>query len=297
MLRHRLRPFAVLALLALLAVPGGGQEAPEGTQPGPQIQWTEGPSKVSLGDLAEVDLPAGYLFAGADDTRRLMEMNGNPATGQEMGLIAPAAEDKGWFIVFEWEEAGYIKDDEKDEIDADALLESIKEGTEASNEQRKEMGAAPLHVLGWYEKPHYDPASHNLVWAINGKSEGDADGVVNYDVRLLGRRGYMSATLVTSPGEMATALPEVNNLIGGAYAFKEGERYAEFKEGDKVAEYGLTALVLGGGAAAAAKLGLFGKLGKLLAKGGKLIVLGLVALGAAIKRLFFSRKEEPTGVA
>jgi uncharacterized membrane-anchored protein len=291
MLRRFVFPLSVFALLALPAVPVLGQEGQE-----VQIQWTKGPTRVSLGDKAEIDLPAGYNFVGADDTRAIMASGGNPPSGREMGLITPEAEDKNWFLVFEWEEAGYIKDDEKDEIDADALLDSIKEGTEAANEQRKEMRATPMHVLGWYEKPHYDQATHNLVWAINGQSEGDKEGTINYDVRLLGRRGYMSATLVTSPGEMAAALPEVNTLLG-AYTFKQGERYAEFKEGDKVAEYGLAALVLGGAGAAAAKLGLFAKLGKLLAKGGKLIIVGLAALGAAIKRLFTGRKEEPTGVA
>lgn len=296
MLRCFVRPLSVLSVLALLALPAVPGLAQEEAQPGAQIQWTKGPAKVSLGDKAEVDLPAGYLFAGGEDTRRLMMMNGNPSSGREMGLIAPEAEEVAWFIVFEWDEAGYIKDDEKDEIDADALLETIKEGTEAANEQRKEMGASPMHVLGWYEKPHYDQATHNLVWAINGKSEGDTENTINYDIRLLGRRGYMSATLVTSPGEMAAALPEVNSLLA-AYTFKPGERYAEFKEGDKVAEYGLAALVLGGAGAAAAKLGLFAKLGKLLAKGGKLILVGLIALGAALKRLFTGRKEEPTGVA
>lgn len=299
MLRHPLRPFFfALALLALLAGPALCQEAPAEGQPALQVQWTEGPAKVSLGDQAEVDLPAGYLFADADDTRKLMERMGNPSTGKEMGLIAPSGEGNNWFIVFEWDAVGFIKDDEKDEIDADALLDSIKEGTEASNEKRKEMGAQPLHVLGWYEQPHYDQSTHNLVWAINGKSEGETDGVINYEVRLLGRRGYMSATLVASPGEMAAGKPEVAKLLA-AHSFKTGEQYAQFVKGDKVAEYGLTALVLGGAGAAAAKLGLFAKLGKLLAKGGKLIVVGLAALGAWLKRLFSgrSKEEEPTGVA
>jgi len=299
--RHPLRPIFALALLALLAGPALAQEAetpPAEAPQGPPVEWTKGPAKVSLGDKAEVDLPAGYLFADAAGAQKLMQMNGNPTSGQEMGLITPEAEDQSWFIVFEWAEAGFIKDDDKDEIDADALLDSIKEGTEAANEQRKEMGAAPMHVLGWNEKPHYDETTHNLVWAINGKSDGDADGVVNYDVRLLGRRGYMSATLVADPGEMAAGKPEVHKLLA-AYSFKSGERYAEFKQGDKVAEYGLAALVVGGAGAAAAKLGLFAKLGKLLAKGGKLILIGLAAVAAWIKRLFSGRRkeEEPTGVA
>jgi uncharacterized membrane-anchored protein len=298
-LRHPLSPFFALALLALLASPALSQnaEAPPGQEP-LHVQWTEGPAKVSLGDHAEVDLPAGYQFAGADDTRKLMERMGNPSSGNEMGLIAPSAEGTSWFVVFEWDAVGYVKDDEKDEIDASALLDSIKEGTEAANEKRKEMGATPLHVTGWYEQPHYDAATHNLVWAIKGRSEGETEDVINYEIRLLGRRGYMAATLVGGPNEMVAGKPGINSLLA-AYSYKHGEQYAQFVQGDKVAEYGLTALVLGGAGAAAAKLGLFAKLGKLLAKGAKLIAVALAAIGAWIKRLFTGRRkqEEPTGVA
>ena len=41
-----------------------------------------------------------------------------------MGFVAPAGED--WFAVFEFDDVGYVKDDEKDSLDANALLDSIK---------------------------------------------------------------------------------------------------------------------------------------------------------------------------
>jgi uncharacterized membrane-anchored protein len=56
--------------------------------------------------------------------------------------------------------------------------------------------------------------------------------------------------------------------------------------GDKVAEYGLVALVAGGAGAAAAKAGLFASLFKVIAKGGKAIVLLLIGLGVGIKKMF-----------
>lgn len=276
------RLFLVLTALLALAVSVSAQE----------IKWTEGPVTAELGDnLAKVDVPEGYVFADADESRKFMEMTGNPPTGRELGVIMPAAEGKNWFLIFEYEEAGFIKDDDKDEIDADAILESVREGTEASNEERKKLGAGPIHVVGWFEKPHYDSKSHNLVWAIEAKGEVDTDRSVNYDVRLLGRRGYVSATLVTDPGSLQADLPHVQTLLSG-FSFQQGNRYADWVSGDKVAEYGLTALVAGGAGAAAMKMGLFAKLGKLLAKGGKLIIVALVGLAAGIKKLFGGKKEE-----
>ena len=156
------------------------------------------------------------------------------------------------------------------------------------------LGGGEIHVVGWFEKPHYDAESHNLVWAIEAKGEVDTDRSVNYDVRLLGRKGYISATLVTDPGPLHADLPHVQTLLSG-FSFQEGKRYADFVSGDKVAEYGLTALIAGGAGAAAMKLGLFAYLGKLFAKGGKLIVAGLVALGAGIKKMLGMRKKEEAG--
>jgi uncharacterized membrane-anchored protein len=67
----------------------------------------------------------------------------------------------------------------------------------------------------------------------------------------------------------------------GGFQFSTGNRYAEWVKGDKVAAYGLTALVAGGVGAAAAKSGLLGKLWKA-------IVLGAVAVAAALKRFLAS---------
>ena len=67
-------------------------------------------------------------------------------------------------------------------------------------------------------------------------------------------------------------------------------------KGDKVAEYGLTALVVGGAAAVATKVGLFKYLWKLLLVGWKLVVAALAGLGAALKRLFTRGKKTPDPV-
>jgi len=110
---------------------------------------------------------------------------------------------------------------------------------------------------------------------------------MNYNVRLLGRSGYMSITLVEDPTKLARSKPKMQEVLNG-FSYKQGKTYAEWRPGDKIAKYGLAALVAGGAGAAAAKLGLFAVLGKLLAKGGKVLVLVVIALLAALKK-FWSR--------
>jgi len=262
---------------------------------GLQVAWVAGPTRVDLhGDLAEIEVPEGFLFAGPEDTRKLLSSMGNRAFGSEVGMIVPESEDEDWFLVFDWEEVGYVKDDEKDSIDADALLESLQASTLEGNAWRRENGIPDLTMTGWAEAPHYDQTTHNLVWATQLES-ADGRRTVNYNVRVLGRRGLMSVTLVEREEGYAAAKPAARKVLDG-FAFKTGNTYAEWTSGDKVAEYGLTALVAAGAGAAAVKLGFFGMLAKFFGKAGKMIVLAVVALAATargfVKRLFGRREEE-----
>jgi uncharacterized membrane-anchored protein len=252
----------------------------------PDVSWVKGPATVDLGDQAQIQIGSYYTFANAADSKKLMEAMGNTVSNDEVGLVMPRAKDQDWFMLFEYQDAGYVKDTDKDEIDKDAILEGIRKGTEEANEVRKSKGIPALHVTGWFEEPHYDPASHNLVWALKAKNE-TGEEVVNYNMRVLGRHGYMSVTLVDEPAKIAVSRPEIAKVLAG-FAYKPGRTYAEFVPGDKVAEYGLVALVAGGAGAAGVKLGVLQFLVKLLAKGGKAIVVLVVAALAAVKRMFAS---------
>ena len=240
----------------------------------PKIRWQNGPCTAILGGEATIRVPAGHKFAGPEDTRKLMEFMGNPTDETEKGIVFPA--DDSWFVVFEFSAVGYVKDDDKAKLDADAILSSIKEGTEEGNKERRKRGWSTLSVVGWDQKPQYDSTSHNLIWAIRAKDD-KGEEVVNYNTRLLGRRGYMSANLVVDPGMLSKNVPAYKKLLDG-FAFSKGNTYAEFRSGDKIAEYGLAALVTGGAAAVAVKVGLFKKLWKL-------IILAVLGVGAAVKKV------------
>jgi uncharacterized membrane-anchored protein len=260
----------VLALAVVLVVGGVGSAFGQESR----IPWQQCPCDGQLGSVATVSIPEGYLFVDKDGVKDFLEATQNPVGGSELGAILKRTQNGTWFVVFTFENVGYVKDDEKDKLDADAILKSIREGTEASNEERQKRGWATLEVTGWQKPPFYDNATHNLTWATNAKSGEGTD--VNYSVRLLGRYGVMHADLVVSPTELAEATPQFNGLLEN-FSFRAGNRYAEFRSGDKVAAYGLTALIAGGVGAAAMKSGLLGKLWKFL-------VLGAIALLGAIKK-------------
>ncbi len=253
----------------------------------PELKWTRGPAVAPLGDVAQIQLADGLGFVGAEDTRRALESMGNRPSGSELGLVASRAENQDWFAVFTYHAVGYVKDDERDAIDADALLASIRKGTEESNVWRKEHGSPALHTVGWIEPPHYDESTHNLTWATLARDENGHD-VANYNVRLLGRYGYMSVTLVDAADRLAGSKGPFGQMLGG-FGYTQGKSYAEFVRGDRVAEVGLTALIAGGAGAAAMKFGLLGKLLAALAAGWKAVLAGFATLGAFLRRVFARR--------
>ena len=240
-----------------------------------QIDWETGPKTVSIADMAEIELSEGYIFTGSEGTRILMENMQNPISGTEVGFYAP--EDSDWFIVFEFDSIGYVKDDEKSNLDADAMLASMQAGNEASNEVRRERGWETIDLIGWAKEPFYNPQTNNLEWATLLRDES-GEQIVNYNTRILGRKGVMAVTLVASPDELESILVGYQQAIG-TYTYTSGNRYAEWTKGDKIAQYGLTGLVVGGGAALAAKTGL-------LAKFWKLLLIPIIAVGAFFKRIF-----------
>jgi uncharacterized membrane-anchored protein len=242
------------------------------------VMFQKGPSLGDLGTTARVKVPAGYVFAGGNDTRTLMETMQNPTSGRELGFLAPAGEE--WFAVFEYDDVGYVKDDEKGSLDADALLESIKAGTAAGNKERARRGWPALNVIGWETPPRYNDETHNLEWAVRAESEGQH--IVNYNTRLLGRGGVMEVTLVTDPALLQETLPKFKTMLAG-FDFAEGQKYSQFRPGDKMAAYGLTGLIVGGGTAALVKTGAFKWIWKAL-------VAAAVGIGALFKRLFSREK-------
>jgi uncharacterized membrane-anchored protein len=252
----------------------------------------EGPADIAIAGQATLHLPAGRVFIPQPQAGKLLTAMGNPGTHNELsGLIFPKGEGE-WFATLRYIASGYVKDGDAKEWKADELLSSFKEGTEASNEERKKMGVPALEIIGWAEPPAYEAGAHRLVWAMSSKEKGAPDNAnlgVNYNTYALGREGYMSLNFVTGLKDLPAQKPDAKALLG-ALEFDKGKRYEDFDSStDHVAEYGLAALVVGVGAK---KLGLLAVIFAFAAKFAKIIFLAVVGFGAAITKFF--KRDKPT---
>jgi uncharacterized membrane-anchored protein len=250
-----------------------------------ELKWVKGPSTEQVAGNSQLVVPEGFVFLDVANTDKFLELNQNIPGGNEV-MIAP--ESLQWSAYLSFSDEGYVKDDEK--IDADELLKAMKEGTEQANQERRRRGWGELHVLNWAVPPAYNSTNKRLEWATLLQSDGGRSA--NFSTKVLGRNGHTSVILVSSEEDLPDARPQLEQVLAG-YSFNQGSRYADWVPGDKVAEYGLAALVLGGAAAIATKKGFWGVLAAFFAASWKFLIAGAVALFAGFRK-FFGKKADDT---
>lgn len=243
--------------------------------------------------LARISLDSGFKYLNPQQSGYVLEkLWGNPPMSN-LGMILPAAlspaDSDSWAVVMHYEEEGYVKDKDADKINYDKLLTSMQKDIRKDNRARQEQGYEPIELLGWAERPFYDGAAKKLYWGKELKFGDATHTTLNYDVRILGRRGYLVMTAVASMRQLDQIKPAMQTIIG-AVAFTPGNQYADFDpKVDRTAAYSIAALVAGG---VLAKAGFF----KLALAGiiamKKFIIIGLIALAAILKGIFGRKKPD-----
>jgi uncharacterized membrane-anchored protein len=292
--------FAV-AVLAFLLGSVSSVQAAEAGQPQMTAEQFLASLKFQSGKIdlpngvATLDLPPTFRYLDpADSNRVLVDAWGNPPGDTTLGMIFPAnaspLSQDGWGIVITYDEDGHVNDDDAEGINYDELLKDMQSGVAQANEERKKQGYESISLVGWAEQPSYDKANHKLYWAKELAFGDREQHTLNYNIRVLGRKGVLVLNAVAGMGQISTIKAEMPAVLA-ATNFKAGNGYADFNsDTDKVAAYGIAALVAGG---VAAKMGLFAKLLALLIAFKKLIFVGLIALGVGIKKFLGMRKKEP----
>jgi len=283
------------ALCASYAQPGPGTR--EGV-----VEFVKGlkyqQGEINLQDgLAKLTVPKEFNFLGPDDAETvLVKFWGNPPSRQKpLGLLMPAGltplDPDCWVVTITYVADGYVKDNDAGKINYDDLLKQMQEAVGENNKRRVEKGYPAIELVGWAAPPHYDADSHKLYWARQlrfGNASGDT---LNYDIRMLGRRGVLVLSAVSSMDQLDEIEKKIPQILG-MVNFNEGNRYADFDpKADKVAAYGIAALVAGG---IAAKLGFFKLIWVFLLAAKKFIIIALVAAAAWFRKIFVKRRRPGT---
>jgi len=249
---------------------------------------------IVLGNnIATVTVPKGFLFLESAEAKYILEdVWGNPGDNDVLGILVPKdvnlLEADSWAIVYTYEEDGHIDDGDAADYDYDELLEEMKKQTAEGSIERVRMGYQSIELIGWAKSPYYDKASHKLHWAKEIKFGDDETNTLNYNIRMLGRKGVLVMNVVAGLDNLKTVENNMDAILTSTN-FNNGNRYEDFDSSiDKVAEYGIGGLIAGG---ILAKTGLLAKIGIFLLKGWKLIAVGVVGLFAALKNKIFKKKD------
>lgn len=292
----RIRSLALLVILVLAccsaAFGADGQQPMTAEQFEASLKFKTG-DVVLPGSMATLRIPASFRYLDPGDAERvLVQAWGNTEAKGTLGMLFPAtvspvARDS-WGVVITYAEDGYVSDADAGSINYDELLQQMQKAVVEENKERQKQGHQTVELVGWAEKPHYDSGAHKMYWAKELAFGGDPTHTLNYNIRILGRKGVLVLNAVSSMEQLGTIQKEMQQVLAFT-DFNPGYRYAEYdSKTDKAAAYGVAALVAGG---VAAKAGLFTKLFAVLLAAKKLIVAGVVALGAFLAKLF-KKKEE-----
>jgi uncharacterized membrane-anchored protein len=251
--------------------------------------------KITLpGNIATLDIPESFRYLPPEDANRvLVDGWGNPPGAKTLGMILPAdvspLSKGGWGVIVTYDKDGHVKDDDAYKIKYDELLKTMQESVKDNNEARKKNGYPEMNLVGWAEQPSYDNQTHKLYWAKELSFDTTHEDTLNYNVRVLGREGVLVLNAVAGMDQIKEIKGEMQRVTAFT-EFTAGNRYDDFdSKTDKVAEYGIAALVAGG---IAAKLGLFGKLFAVLLAFKKIIFVAIAGFGSTIYKFFKRKKAE-----
>lgn len=247
--------------------------------------------KVQLLDgIASLEIPEGFYYLSPEDSKIVLEeLWGNPPSEKGLGMIFPAQyapmDQASWAVTLDYTPDGYVSDEDAAEINYDELLQQMQQDTQEESKARKEAGYQGISLIGWAAKPYYDSQAKKLHWAKEIAFEGAPSHTLNYNIRVLGRKGVLILNFIANIEQLDEINGELDTVMAMS-SFNEGNKYSDFNPDiDEVAAYGIGALVAG----------------KVLAKTGILAVIlialkkfwfvGVLALWGGFKALFGRRKK------
>lgn len=239
---------------------------------------------------AKLTVPKGFKFLNKEQSIYVLtELWGNPVDSSTLGMLVPenrgVVGEKSWAFTISYDAMGYVKDDDADDIDYSELLKEQQKEFEEANPERVKAGYQPIQFVGWASTPFYDKNKKVLHWAKELKFGTDSLSTLNYNLRVLGRKGIFMLNAVASMDELNEVKSAIDKVITSV-EFNEGSRYADFDSNiDEVAAWTIGGLVAG---KILAKVGIFA----VLAKFGKVIIFGLIAAGGFIWRLITGKRKK-----
>lgn len=253
------------------------------------MHWVRTGTMKLTASSSSITVPPGFFGVSGDEARKVEELSEGESEANVEGVLLDHSHDT---VIFEFFPSGFVPIDDWQDLDSQRLITAISQNAETSNELRRQKGIAELHVTGWVQEPSLDRATNTVFWAT-GITTGAGRDLVNSLALRLGRSGFEKIIWVTDRDAYKASGGVLDTMLR-AYSFDPGQRFDDHVEGDRLAGYGVAALV---GAVAGAKLAKIGAFAAILLFAKKLWFLALAVpliFFRKIKSLFASGPQAPT---
>lgn len=228
--------FLVLAAAATARIPESSKERGDIDK---ALKWRDGETlrlPVSGAALA-APRPIRQL-AGTDAERVWTAVSGGPApAGVEALFHDPRT---GEMVVFQNLSRGYVRFDDWDTLDPDAILRSVAEVTEAGNIRRRRVGLPGVHIVGWLEPPSLDRSTNSVRWVIQASTD-HGQPVTSSMALIFGRGGFEK--LIWGGNSMSASRRTLLEIAQSSFSFPLGGRYTDYRVGDRLSEYGVAGTI------------------------------------------------------
>jgi uncharacterized membrane-anchored protein len=244
--------------------------------------------------VGKLNIPKGFKYLSPEQAERvLVDLWGNPKSDNlTLGLILPektgVMTTDSYVFNIQYDEIGYVKDDDADDINYDDLLTQMKEESVEENKLRIKEGYEKVTIIGWAAEPYYDKDRKILYWAREIKFGENEVNTLNYNIRILGRKGVFVLNAIATTKELPLVQTDISKVLD-IFQFNDGYKYEEFDSSvDEVAAWTIGGLVAG---KVLAKVGLFA----VLAKFGKFIFFAILGLFGTFRKKIFNLFKKKNG--
>lgn len=189
---------------------------------------------VTLPHHVQVKPTSSMRFLNGEDANHVIyDVWGGSADPTIIGMLLPRAlspvSEGGWGLSMQHLDTGYVDARRWKNVNAQDLLKTLQQHSQAE-------------VLNWAMPPTFDPKSGVLMFATEVKLPGTTDTAVFPKVLLLGREGLLLMKGVVEKKHWEGMKAQLQDL-SRSVTFQAGYQYTDVQAGDRVYDYGMTALI------------------------------------------------------
>lgn len=235
------RGFGAILLATIMAWPGSVAGQNQSTMEAiAALPWTVGAGfRTVPGVDATYWQSADQIWLSGEDVTRMATLAQAEVGAQTAVGVAVDVDDET-IISIGYDNSGYIEQTRLENLQPAVLFDIMKQVMESRNTERRRNGRPTVELVGYAIEPSYDAQRNAAYWAVRRRESDGTEDIHALAVKLA--RGGFAVISWIGPHEHFAGRRTMETTLA-ALRFNDGARYADFRDGDPVAQHDLEDLV------------------------------------------------------